>query len=132
MRHSACPCRVWSIARACGAAPGTWITLVVCGAGTGRALARVPRVASRIGAWQEVPRLAAAGVTTVVSGFHPLWRTVSAEDLAWIDVCARQALIVAGACGRCESEADTGMQATEAVHRSLCGSGVPRWICLWQ
>ncbi|MEU0002366.1 ATP-binding protein [Streptomyces microflavus] len=65
--------------------PGTRITLVLCGAGTERALARLPQLASRIGAWQEVPRLAAAEVTTVVSGFHPLWRTVSAEDLAWID-----------------------------------------------
>ncbi|MGW3932808.1 AAA family ATPase [Streptomyces microflavus] len=65
--------------------PGTRITLVLCGAGTERALSRLPQLASRIGAWQEVPRLAAAEVTAVVTGFHPLWRTVSAEDLTWID-----------------------------------------------
>ncbi|WP_331761467.1 ATP-binding protein [Streptomyces cyaneofuscatus] len=65
--------------------PGTRVTLVLCGAGTERALARLPQLASRIGAWQEVPRLAATEVTAVVTGFHPLWRTVSAEDLTWID-----------------------------------------------
>ncbi|MGW6508872.1 AAA family ATPase [Streptomyces niveus] len=65
--------------------PGTRITLVLCGAGTERALVRLPPLASRIGAWQEVPRLAVTEVTAVVTSFHPLWRTVSAEDLAWID-----------------------------------------------
>ncbi|WP_331755420.1 ATP-binding protein (plasmid) [Streptomyces sp. NBC_00846] len=65
--------------------PGTRITLVLCGAGTERAVSRLPQLASRIGAWQEVPRLAAAEVTAVVTGFHPLWRTVPAPDLTWID-----------------------------------------------
>ncbi|MFF9127996.1 AAA family ATPase [Streptomyces sp. NPDC014889] len=65
--------------------PGTRITLVLCGAGSERALSRLPQLASRVGAWQEVPRLAAAEVATVVTGFHPLWRTVSASDLTWID-----------------------------------------------
>lgn len=64
---------------------GTRITLVLCGAGSERALSRLPQLASRVGAWQEVPRLAAAEVATVVAGFHPLWRTVPAPDLAWID-----------------------------------------------
>jgi hypothetical protein len=63
----------------------TRITLVLVGAGSERALARLPQLASRIGAWQEVPRLAGAEVVTVVSGFHPLWRTVPAPDLTWID-----------------------------------------------
>jgi hypothetical protein len=65
--------------------PGTRITLVLCGSGSERALARLPQLASRVGAWQEVPRLAAAEVAAVVTGFHPLWRTVPAPDLAWID-----------------------------------------------
>ncbi|MGW2789764.1 AAA family ATPase [Streptomyces sp. NPDC001251] len=65
--------------------PGTRITLVLCGAGSERALSRLPQLASRIGAWQEVPRLDAAEVATVVTGFHPLWRTVPAPDLTWID-----------------------------------------------
>ncbi|MFD9394881.1 AAA family ATPase [Streptomyces sp. NPDC060000] len=65
--------------------PGTRITLVLCGAGSERALSRLPQLASRIGAWQEVPRLAGAEVATVVAGFHPLWRTVPASELTWID-----------------------------------------------
>ncbi|WP_327311937.1 ATP-binding protein [Streptomyces sp. NBC_01235] len=65
--------------------PGTRITLVLCGSGSERALARLPQLASRIGGWQEVPRLAAAEVAAVVTGFHPLWRTVAAPDLTWID-----------------------------------------------
>lgn len=70
--------------------PGTRITLVLCGAGSERALSRLPQLASRIGAWQEVPRLAKAEVATVVADFHPLWRTVPAPDLTWIDQsCAR-------------------------------------------
>ncbi|MDX3458698.1 ATP-binding protein [Streptomyces sp. ME02-8801-2C] len=64
---------------------GTRITLVLCGSGSERALARLPQLASRVGAWQEVRRLAAAEVAAVVTGFHPLWRTVPASDLAWID-----------------------------------------------
>ncbi|MEU9677778.1 ATP-binding protein [Streptomyces parvus] len=64
---------------------GTRITLVLCGAGSERALSRLPQLASRVGAWQEVPRLAAAEVATVVTGFHPVWRTVPATDLTWID-----------------------------------------------
>ncbi|MFJ3966090.1 AAA family ATPase [Streptomyces sp. NPDC090036] len=65
--------------------PDTRITLVLCGAGSERSLARLPQLASRIGAWQEVPRLAGAEMAAVVTGFHPLWRTVPAPDLAWID-----------------------------------------------
>ncbi|WP_392838530.1 AAA family ATPase [Streptomyces sp. LN500] len=65
--------------------PGTRITLVLCGAGSERALSRLPQLASRIGAWQEVPRLAAAEVAAVVTDFHPLWRTVPVPDLTWID-----------------------------------------------
>ncbi|WP_328655563.1 AAA family ATPase [Streptomyces sp. NBC_00334] len=65
--------------------PGTRITLVLVGAGSERALSRLPQLASRIGAWQEVPRLTGAEVVAVVTGFHPLWRTVPAPDLTWID-----------------------------------------------
>ncbi|WP_306970370.1 ATP-binding protein [Streptomyces afghaniensis] len=65
--------------------PGTRITLVLCGAGSARALARLPQLASRIGAWQEVPRLDAAEVAAAMTGFHPLWRTVPASELTWID-----------------------------------------------
>ncbi len=65
--------------------PGTRITLVLVGAGSERALSRLPQLASRVVAWQEVPRLTGAEVASVVTGFHPLWRTVPAPDLTWID-----------------------------------------------
>ncbi|MEU6201156.1 ATP-binding protein [Streptomyces sp. NPDC047061] len=65
--------------------PGTRVTLVLCGAGSERALSRLPQLASRVDAWQEVPRLAGVEVATVVTGFHPLWRTVPASELTWID-----------------------------------------------
>jgi hypothetical protein len=65
--------------------PGTRITLVLSGAGSERALSRLPQLASRVGAWQEVPRLAGAEVAAAMTGFHPLWRTVPASDLTWID-----------------------------------------------
>ncbi|MFF7581290.1 AAA family ATPase [Streptomyces sp. NPDC008061] len=65
--------------------PDTRITLLLCGAGSERALARLPHLASRIGAWQEVPRLPGAEAVDVMTGFHPLWRTVSVPDRAWID-----------------------------------------------
>ncbi|MFD8550232.1 AAA family ATPase [Streptomyces fradiae] len=65
--------------------PSTRITLVLCGAGSERALARLPQLASRVVAWQEVPRLTGAEVASVVTGFHPLWRTVPAPELTWID-----------------------------------------------
>ncbi|MFG3016189.1 hypothetical protein ACGFZB_38255 [Streptomyces cinerochromogenes] len=51
--------------------PGTRITLVLCGAGSERALARLPQLASRIGAWQEVPHLATAEAAAAMAGFHP-------------------------------------------------------------
>jgi hypothetical protein len=65
--------------------PGTRITLVLVGAGSERALTRLPQLASRIGAWQEVPRLTGAEAAAAMTGFHPLWRTVPASDLTWID-----------------------------------------------
>ncbi|AOT57233.1 hypothetical protein A4G23_00019 [Streptomyces rubrolavendulae] len=65
--------------------PSTRITLVLCGAGSERALARLPQLASRVVAWQEVPCLTGAEVASVVTGFHPLWRTVPAPELTWID-----------------------------------------------
>ncbi|MFE3664898.1 hypothetical protein ACFXOR_18320 [Streptomyces sp. NPDC059164] len=65
--------------------PGTRITLVLLGPGSERALTRLPHLVGRIVAWQVVPRLAGAEVATVVTGFHPLWRTVPAPDLKWID-----------------------------------------------
>jgi hypothetical protein len=41
---------------------GTGVTLVLCCAGSERALSRLPRMDSRVVAWQEVPRLTGAQV----------------------------------------------------------------------
>lgn len=69
---------------------GTRMTLVLCGAGAERAVVRLPQLASRVSAWQEVPRLPTAQVPEVMGDFHPLWRTVPAKDLRWIDgACAQ-------------------------------------------
>ncbi|WP_344333672.1 ATP-binding protein [Kitasatospora putterlickiae] len=65
--------------------PGARLALVLCGAGSERALRRLPQLASRVVAWQEVPRLPPAAVAETVSAFHPLWRVLTSQDLAWID-----------------------------------------------
>ncbi len=113
--------------------PGTRITLVLCGAGSERALSRLPQLASRVGAWQEVPRLAAAEVATVVADFHPLWRTVPAPDLTWIDqscahgtfrtwaaLTAHSSKLRAG-CG------SGGYTAPDLYRQTACSS--PPWSC---
>ncbi|WP_432078347.1 hypothetical protein [Streptomyces sp. YPW6] len=63
--------------------PGTRITRVLLGPGSERALTRLPHLVGRMVAWQVVPRLAGAEVAIVVTGLHPLWRTVPAPE--WID-----------------------------------------------
>lgn len=69
--------------------PGTRVTLVLCGAGVERTVVRLPQLVSRVTAWQEVPRLPAAKVAAVLGEFHPLWRTMAAKELRWIDgACA--------------------------------------------
>lgn len=69
--------------------PGTRVTLVLCGAGVERTVARLPQLVSRVSAWQEVPRVPAAQVPAVMGEFHPLWRAMEAKDLRWIDgACA--------------------------------------------
>ncbi|MFG3207298.1 AAA family ATPase [Streptomyces sp. NPDC048192] len=65
--------------------PQARMALVLCGAGSERAVARLPQLASRICAWQEVGRLAAGEVGATVSAFHPLWAGVTDGEVAWID-----------------------------------------------
>ncbi len=65
--------------------PQARMALVLCGAGSERAVARVPQLASRVCAWQEVGRLAGGEVAATVSAFHPLWAGVAGGELAWID-----------------------------------------------
>ncbi|MFJ9777887.1 AAA family ATPase [Kitasatospora sp. NPDC101157] len=66
-------------------APATQTSLVLCGAGAERALARAPALASRVLTWQHVPRLEASQVPAVLRLFHPLWHTAADADLLHAD-----------------------------------------------
>ncbi|WP_257133514.1 ATP-binding protein [Streptomyces sp. f51] len=66
--------------------PDTDTALVLAGAGSERALRRVPALASRVLTWELVPRLSQREVATVMAAFHPLWEEdVTADDVAWVD-----------------------------------------------
>jgi hypothetical protein len=65
--------------------PDTDTALVLVGAGSERALRRVPALASRVLTWELVPRLSPREVATVMAAFHPLWEDVSEDDVVWVD-----------------------------------------------
>ncbi|MFE0875926.1 AAA family ATPase [Streptomyces smyrnaeus] len=65
--------------------PDTDAALVLAGAGSERALRRVPALASRVLTWELVPRLNSGEVQTVMAAFHPLWDDVTEDDIAWVD-----------------------------------------------
>lgn len=65
--------------------PDTDTALVFAGAGSERALRRVPALASRVMTWELVPRLSQGEVATVMEAFHPLWSEVTGQDMAWVD-----------------------------------------------
>lgn len=70
-------------------APATRTSLVLCGAGAERTLARAPALASRVLTWQHIPRLDPAQVPGVLRLFHPLWHTATDADLLRADeTCA--------------------------------------------
>ncbi|MGW7086578.1 AAA family ATPase [Streptomyces sp. NPDC054871] len=66
-------------------APATRTSLVLCGAGVERTLARAPALASRVLTWQHIPRLDPAQVPGVLRLFHPLWHTAADADLLHTD-----------------------------------------------
>ncbi|RAJ29269.1 AAA domain-containing protein [Kitasatospora sp. SolWspMP-SS2h] len=71
-------------------APTTQMSLVLCGAGAERTLARAPALASRVLTWQHTPRLATPQIPDVLRLFHPLWHTATDADLLHTDeTCAR-------------------------------------------
>lgn len=71
-------------------APTTQASLVLCGAGAERTLARAPALASRVLTWQHVPRWDGSQAPGVLRLFHPLWDPVADEDVAHADErCAR-------------------------------------------
>ncbi|MEV5205709.1 ATP-binding protein [Streptomyces sp. NPDC053720] len=66
-------------------APTTQASLVLCGAGAERTLARAPALASRVLTWQHVPRLDPPQVPGMLRLFHPLWDTATDADLLHTD-----------------------------------------------
>lgn len=101
--------------------PDTRITPVLCGAGSERTLARLPHLASRIGAWQEVPRLAGAEAADVMTGLHPLWRTAPAPDLTWIDQSCAHGTLRTWAALTAHPQNAPLTTADTAVDRALLG-----------
>jgi hypothetical protein len=67
------------------AAPTTQTSLILCGAGAERTLARAPALASRVLTWQQVPRLDTGQVPAVLRLFHPLWDAAIDADLLHAD-----------------------------------------------
>ncbi|MFB7477080.1 AAA family ATPase [Kitasatospora sp. NPDC056184] len=65
--------------------PDTDVALLFAGAGSERALRRVPALASRVLTWELVPRLSPAEVGPVMEAFHPLWGQVAPGDVAWVE-----------------------------------------------
>lgn len=71
-------------------APTTATTMVLCGAGAERSLARAPALASRVLTWQQTPRLDTGQVPAVLRLFHPLWDAAAEADLLHADAtCAK-------------------------------------------
>ncbi|MFI1524867.1 AAA family ATPase [Kitasatospora cineracea] len=71
-------------------APTTRMSLVLCGAGAERTVARAPALASRVLTWHHTTRLQTSQLPTVLRLFHPLWHTATDEDLLHADEsCAR-------------------------------------------
>ncbi|MFE9628295.1 AAA family ATPase [Streptomyces sp. NPDC006527] len=63
-------------------APGCAAALVLCGAGSERALARASALRSRVLTWHQVGRLEASQVPAMLSLFHPVWAQADPDDLA--------------------------------------------------
>ncbi|MEU0213815.1 ATP-binding protein [Streptomyces sp. NPDC006265] len=66
-------------------APGCAAALVLCGAGSERALARASALRSRVLTWHQVGRLDESGVPQTLSLFHPVWAQADADDVARVD-----------------------------------------------
>ncbi|MFB6642933.1 AAA family ATPase [Streptomyces chartreusis] len=66
-------------------APGCSATLILCGAGSERTIARVPELRSRILTWHHVDRLDRDQLPHTLSLFHPVWAQAQASDLTRAD-----------------------------------------------
>jgi hypothetical protein len=61
-------------------APGCAAALVLCGAGSERALARASALRSRVLTWHQVGRLEASQVPAMLSLFQPVWAQADPDD----------------------------------------------------
>ncbi|MFF2308354.1 AAA family ATPase [Streptomyces sp. NPDC058128] len=66
-------------------APGCAAALVLCGAGSERALARASALRSRVLAWHQIGRLEPSQVPQTLSLFHPVWAQTDPDDLTRVD-----------------------------------------------
>jgi DNA transposition AAA+ family ATPase len=66
-------------------APGCAAALVLCGAGSERALARASALGSRVLTWHQVGRLEPSQVPQTLTLFHPVWAQADPDDLARAD-----------------------------------------------
>jgi hypothetical protein len=66
-------------------APSCAAALVLCGAGSERALARAAAMRSRVLTWHQVSRLDTGDVPQTLSLFHPVWEDADPADLAAAD-----------------------------------------------
>ncbi|MFD4949956.1 AAA family ATPase [Streptomyces sp. NPDC058409] len=65
--------------------PGTVAALVLCGAGSERAVDRAPALRSRVLTWHQVDRMEKNQVPDTLQLFHPVWDAADPADLAWAD-----------------------------------------------
>jgi hypothetical protein len=66
-------------------APGCAAALVLCGAGSERALARAAAMRSRVLTWHQVSRLGTGDVPQTLGLFHPVWEDADQADLVAAD-----------------------------------------------
>ncbi|MFE2296393.1 AAA family ATPase [Streptomyces sp. NPDC059452] len=66
-------------------APGCAAALVLCGAGSERALARASALRSRVLTWHQVGRLEPSQVPQTLTLFHPVWAEADPDDLVRAD-----------------------------------------------
>ncbi|MET8081198.1 AAA family ATPase [Streptomyces sp. NPDC005303] len=66
-------------------APGCAAALVLCGAGSERAVARASALRSRVLTWHQVGRLEPSQLLQTLSLFHPVWAQADPEDMARVD-----------------------------------------------
>ncbi|MFG3111800.1 AAA family ATPase [Streptomyces tendae] len=66
-------------------APGCAAALVLCGAGSERALARTSALRSRVLTWHQVGRLEPSQLPQTLTLFHPVWAQADPDDLARAD-----------------------------------------------